>query len=350
MNENSSIGTRVAGADPAALGVSVFSNGAGVADSAAHAQIFPPADTSDETLLDEVHLLGQLTLEKYLRFMKTKVIGGDGFDKPSLVREWTEASLHFQKLEETEAGLADRIDVHEMDRSLAPLIDEVKADPIYRYTFDTFPTEMMMVELDKLTLYQTHVTRQFTDRIQARLGPRPEPEALFRFCQPPSAAEAPARVRKVGTGRYVFTSESMDFRRHEPVLLRPDQVSGYETFGPVAGIVGLVVGYGSNFLTAIRHGKNGRVLLHNGYHRAYAMRALGITHAPIIVRTVENQDELSVAAVARVTENPDFYFTAARPPMMKDFFDPHFCRSYRIRKVLKMIEVEFEIREFSVEA
>ena len=154
------------------------------------------------------------------------------------------------------------------------------ADPRYRKVFDSVPTGFAMVELDKLVLFQTHVMQQGVDRLRARLGADPDPAALFRFCQPPTDRQAPVKIRKVGADRYVFTSESTDFRPLKPALLRPDQIRDHELSGQISGVVGLMIGYGSNFLTAIRQGEDGRMVLHNGYHRAYALRALGITHAP----------------------------------------------------------------------
>ena len=132
------------------------------------------------------------------------------------------------------------------------------------------------------------------------------------------------QIERVGSRRYVFRSDSTDFRFHEAALLRPEQLLDYEAFGPLAGIVGLVVGFGSNFLNVIRVEK--RLILHNGYHRACALRKLGITHAPCVIQTVTRFDELDLAA-KDVVEDPDFYFRPARPPLLKDFFDP------RIRKV-----------------
>lgn len=299
---------------------------------------------------DEVILLGQPPLRKYLKYVEGKVVNGDSFDRKTLVEDWGRANAYYQELEESERGLADEIDVQDLDPALVPLAADVTTDPRYRRTFDTLPAKFAMVELDKLTLFQTWVTRQFTDRLQARLGAAPDPAALFRFCQPPEVSEAPVKVRKVGSGRYIFTSESTDFRPHNPVLLRPDQIRDHQSFGPISGVVGLVVGFGSNFLTAIRQGEDGRVLLHNGYHRAYALRALGITHAPCIIRTVSNQDELQIAAVQKVVQNPDFYFASARPPLMKDFFDPKLRKVHQVYQTLKMIEVEFEVREYNVKA
>src|SRR2546428_723051 len=82
------------------------------------------------------------------------------------------------------------------------------------------------------------------------------------------------QARRERSRRYVFRSESMDLRYHGTTLFRPDQIADHEAFGPMAGIVGVVVGFGSNFLNVIR--ADHRMVLHNGYHRACALLALGI--------------------------------------------------------------------------
>ena len=97
-------------------------------------------------------------------------------------------------------------------------------------------------------------------------------------------------------------------------------------------------------------GDDGRLLLKNGYHRAYAMRDIGITHAPCIVQTVASRDELGIAVNSDVARDLDFYFASARPPILKDFFDPKIRRIHQVYKTLKMIEIEFEVREHDVGA
>ena len=145
-----------------------------------------------------------------------------------------------------------------------------------------------------------------------------------------------------------FSSVSTDLRRHEPVLLQPEQVTGHRTFGPVSAYVGLPVGFGSNFFTGIAYGD--RILLHNGYHRAYAMRARGITHAPCIIQKVTRRDEIEVAAKQDVADDPAFYFASKRPPLLKDFFDPKISTVFEVHQTKKMIEVTFEVRDFEVRA
>jgi hypothetical protein len=200
-----------------------------------------------------------------------------------------------------------------------------------------------MVELDKIIVSQRRVTKTFVDALLPKLTPRPDQGALFRFCQPLERRDPPITIRRLSSDRYLFVSESNDLRLHETALFRPEQLIGHEVAGPVAGAVGLVVGYGSNFLSLIR--SDDRVVLHNGYHRAVAMRAAGITHAPCIVQTVTRKDELEVSAAPAVVEDPAFYFRARRPPILKDFFDPRIVTALKARPLLKIVEVSFEVRE-----
>jgi len=127
-------------------------------------------------------------------------------------------------------------------------------------------------------------------------------------------------------------------------VLQPDQVIDHNTFGPISGMVGLGVGFGSNFLTGIQ--AEGRVLLHNGYHRAHALRSAGITHAPCILQSVTRLDELEIAAKSSVADDPNYYFGSARPALLKDYFDANIRKEYQVYKTHKKIEVSFEIREY----
>ena len=295
----------------------------------------------------EIWLLGHPPLRSYLDFVEHTVIGGAAMDRAALVDEWRAANDYYYELRESEAGIADQTECRDLDPALTPLAAEVRKDPRYRCSFDTLPTSFGVVELDRLVVWQTHVDRQFIEILKSQLGPAPDAAALFRFCLPLGRSEAPVRIQRVGSKRFVFTSDSSDFRFHEPVLLRPDQIRDYDTFGPIAGVVGLVVGFGSNFLNVIRG--DDRFILHNGYHRACALRELGITHAPCIIQTVTGRDEIDIAAKRVVAQDPGFYFKHARPPLLKDFFDPKLRKVLPVPKISKMIEVNFEVRDFEVQ-
>jgi len=298
------------------------------------------------TIQEEAWLLGQPALGRYLDYVKEKSIGYAHVPSHKIVDEWRAANDYYAELELREAGFADQPVLADLDSALRPLADDVMADSRWARAFDEVPTQFAMVELDRLIVSQLFVNLDHTARLASELGSSPSAESLFRFCFPIGPAKAPVQVRRAGSNRFLFWSESSDFRFHEPTLIEPDQINGYKPFGAMGGIVGLIVGYGSNFLNAIRY--ENRVVLHNGYHRAYALRSLGFTHVPCIVQTVTRGEELNLVAGKKVSEDAGFYFKAARPPVLKDFFDQKIRKVLQIPKMLRMIEVTFETKEIEI--
>lgn len=292
---------------------------------------------------EELWLLGQPALADYLDYVERAVMGGAALDRRPLIDAWRAANDVYHALETEEAGLADEVGIRPLPRRMAPLAAELEASPLFAATFDRMPTKIALVELDKIVVSQRRVTKTFVDGLAAKLAPKPDAAGLFRFCQPLERRDPPVTIHRLAADRYLFASESNDLRPLETTLLRPEQLLGVRSAGPVAAAVGVVVGYGSNFLSLIR--SEDRVVLHNGYHRAVAMRAAGITHAPCIVQTVTRKDELEVSAGPAVVEDPAFYFRSRRPPLLKDFFDPRIVTVLKARPLRRLVEVSVEVRE-----
>lgn len=302
-----------------------------------------PSDGAD---LEEIWLLGQPSLSGYLDYVRKTVVGGAEISRAELADEWRSANDYYHELENREAGIADQAACSDLDPALQPLAEQVMADARFTRTFDTLPTRFGVVELEKLVVYQLHVTRQYVDGLTARIGPAPHPDALFRFCMPLDAPTAPLRIQRVGSRRYNFISGSSDLRYHDTVFLRPDQIGDYSSFGPIAGVFGVVVGFGSNFLNVIQ--ADNRFLLNNGYHRACALYAAGVRHVPCIIKTVTRKDELNLTACQDVRDDPAFYFKARRPPLLKDFFDPRIRKVLPVPKLSRLIEVTFDVRDCEI--
>jgi hypothetical protein len=114
------------------------------------------------------------------------------------------------------------------------------------------------------------------------------------------------------------------------------------------GVIGIAVGFGSNFLNAI-HAEH-RLVLNNGSHRAYALRDLGITHVPCIIQYASSREELSLVASGDLRDHPDLYLRSPRPSMLKDYFDPKLRKIIPIHRRLRQVTVKFETDEAYVPA
>lgn len=306
-----------------------------------HKPIAAP-QTKNEPACEMAWLLGQPHLSDYLEFVANKVVGGSAIDPRSLTEEWRAANDIYYELEQTEAGIADGAECLPVERALQPLVDAVCASPWFRASFDNLPFSFARVELDKLVVSQNNVEHSFTEGLAATLGPTPDAETLFKFCLPLERNLPDVRIQRLSGDRFVFSSRSTDFRAHTPRLLRPAEIEGLESSGPIAAMVGIMVGFGSNFLSAVRSGS--RILLQNGYHRAYSLRRLGLTHAYCIVEDVTRKDELKLTADEDVGSDPEFYFASKRPPILRDFFDPRLCKMLQVLPMESIVEVEMKVR------
>lgn len=304
-----------------------------------------PISTKDQGLAPYtrlIWLLGQPHLSDYIGFVTKKTVNGGDHDPLDLTTEWRAANDLYYELEQAEAGLADTIDCRPIEPELEPLAAALRANAWFRKSFDNLPTSFLKVELDKLIVSQTHVESSFTESLSQMLAGTPDAASLFRFCLPLEKEMAPVRIQRLTGDRFLFSCLSNDFRPHSARVFMPDELAGFESIGPVAAMVGMMIGFGSNFMSAVRSG--GRLVLQNGYHRAYTLRSLGFTHAYCIVEDVTRKDELKLTADDDVVADPAFYFAAKRPPLLKDFFDPRLRKELEALPTETKVEVEIQVR------
>ncbi|MGQ0833898.1 MAG: hypothetical protein ACT4O5_03095, partial [Gammaproteobacteria bacterium] len=181
-----------------------------------------------------------------------------------------------------------------------------------------------------------------------RLGPRPSDEDIFRTCLPYNHPQPPAKWSRLDDESYIFVSPSNDMRFLGAMPLKGDHIEGYPHPGELVGVIGLAVGFGSNFLNAIYCDK--RLILNNGSHRAYALKEMGHTHVPCVVQHVSTRDELEMVASSEVRRDPDLYLKARRPSMLNDYFNPKLRKVIRAHRQLRQVKVRFSVSEYFVPA
>jgi len=295
-----------------------------------------------------LYLTGRPKVKGYLRFMRDNAV--DPPDEASLVAEWQAARDHLRELETSEAGAADHPEISkiDVDSKYRPLLVELLKDPLIRNGFNSVPTEVALVELDRMVVYQKHIDLEFVPSLQERLGPAPSDEKIFATCLPFDHPHPPGAWSRLDDSSYVFVSRSNDMRFLGALPLKPEHLPNNPHRGTLMGVVGLAVGFGSNFMNAVFC--ENRLILNNGSHRAYALREMGITHVPCIVQHVSSRDELDLVASAKVRRDPDLYLKNPRPPMLRDYFNPRLRRVTPARRQVREITVQYTIRESYVPA
>jgi hypothetical protein len=120
-------------------------------------------------------------------------------------------------------------------------------------------------------------------------------------------------------------------------LVDATQVTGYVPQGYATSAVVLFVGYGPNALSVVA--TNGRLILNNGSHRAYALRDAGFTHAWAVVQHATRPEDLSILPV--VQQNPQPYIQSSRPPLLKDYFNSQLTKVVNVPSRAREVKVQF---------
>ncbi len=299
-----------------------------------------------ESADEYIYLSGRPTLRRFLRFVRTNCTHHTR--ESALIEEWHAAQNHIRLLEKEEAGCPDNPPITQLDSHYEPLLIEFLKDPLVRGGFNTVPTEVALVELDRLVVHQKHIDLTFAQSLTTKLGRAPSEEEIFRTCLPFDHPHPPVQWSRVSRGKYAFMSPSNDLRFLGTMALDPENIADYPPPGSLVGVVGIAVGFGSNFLNAVY--TSNRLILNNGSHRAFALRALGVTHVPCIIEHVSSPEELDLVAAEKVRSDPDYYIKSPRPPMLKDYFDPKLRKVLPVRRRHRQVMVRFEVDEEFVPA
>jgi hypothetical protein len=314
----------------------------------------PPAEgqrtsrANQDPVEENLYLIGRPTLKQFLRFVKSHAVRPP--DEGTLTDEWEAAFDFIRTLEKEEAGAADNPPITKLDVNSKneALLTEFLKDPMVQNGFNTLPSEVAFVELDRLVVYQHHIDLTYTRLLERELGPSPSEEQIFRTALMHDHPRPAVKWSRAHGNRFVFMCPSNDMRFLGTMSLKASNIADYAPPGDLAGVIGLAVGFGSNFLNAI-YAEN-RLILTNGSHRAYALRKLGVTHVPCIVQHVSLREKLEVVAASEVCDNPDYYLKNPRPSMFRDYFNPKLYKIMPVHRKLRQVSIKFEVEECSVPA
>lgn len=295
-----------------------------------------------------VFLIGRPPIGELLAFIRTMAVDGQSIDLGDLTAEWRAANDHVLNLEKDEAGVADNPPVTALADSLRPLATAVMADPVYKRAYRFVPTDVAVIDLNRVVVFQKFINLAYVEELKRRLGSTPSPEAVFRLALPLQPEQPQFHMMQNTQNMYTLISTSTDFRFLEAQVLQPQKVPSLESTGRPVTILGLAIGYGSNFLNVL-HAEN-RLVLGNGSHRAYALRELGITEIPCLVQRVTRRDELELVASGDLAISPDRYLKSARPPMLRDYFDSALRKIVPVYRKNRVVRIQFGVEQTDMPA
>lgn len=289
---------------------------------------------------EQVFLMGRPPVREFLDFVRGQALDPATVDVGALTTEWRAANDRVKELENTERGIADGVRVDAIPDELAEMARAVSTDAVVGKAFETLPWALGYVALDSLVVYQKRIGLPYVAKVRAAIGNSTTPAAVFRLCLPVGADAAVPPVQLVSaTNGWLFISPSNDLRILDAQPLRPDAVRARQLGGYPAGVVSVFIGFSVNLLHVAHI--EGRLLLLNGSHRAYALRESGTGTAPALVLDITRREELELLGAEELKTRPDVYLKDPRPPLLKDYFDPQLRKIVLGRKSRTQVALGF---------
>lgn len=282
------------------------------------------------------------TKQEYVRFIKNRSVDGHLLSDLELTAEWRRANAVVHELESSEPDVATIEELIPLPDDLARLAESELQNPAVQRTLGFLPYGWSLVELDKLIVWQKYVDLSYANQLCENSPRKPSAAELVRIAAG-SSRPAPLHVTTLNGNNFMFSSASNDLRVLGTVPLDPTNVKGYEPYGYAGAVIGVFVGYSINLMMAVQVGN--RLMLVNGTHRAYALRAHGITHAPMVVRRTTSKEDVEMLALPLDCQHIEAYLNAARPPMLRDFFDDRLAKSFLSMSQTHLVQLEMKFVE-----
>ncbi len=317
--------------------------------------MLPPPKTTTSTersfvlpqgCTEVLHLMGATRLADFLTFAReradltaTSDAGGGGDCAMELAESWRAAAATYLALEASEPYPSESPTVFPLPASMSQHADALLALPQIQREFDRVPVALGMVPLAQLICAQQRIDLH-TVQPGATAVAMPSDEALVAACLPIDAPPYRFRVAQQEEGCVTFTADNHDIRLFTPQILAAAAMSG-KWAGYVQSALALPVGFSANVLNVIRF--RNRLVLNNGYHRAFGLYRRGVTHVPAIIQVCREWEDVGLVSSSEIFDNGSVYFERKRPPLIKDFADRRLTISLAVPISQKYVRIKYQV-------
>jgi len=291
-------------------------------------------------------LLGAGAKAEVVNYVRTQCVPEEDENLDTIIAAWVEANRHFRLIERNEIGIAEQIELRDVPEDCDALIRRVEEDFLFKKSFSLLPYEFKLVQIDRLVASQRAVNLDYVGTLKARIPAKPTIPDLIDFCLSTPKNTKPPAEQILAPNVHSYTSENLDFRflgGFQKALTESDLQACVAGGFPLAAVV-LLVGLGSSSMNSLAAGN--RIVLNNGFHRAYALRSMGVTHIPLVVQRVTNP-QLEIPPI--IADLPrEYVLGAPRPALVGDFFNPDLTRTFKVKARNKVVQVQWGANQFAL--
>lgn len=283
-----------------------------------------------------ISLYASFTKKRLISFIRETCTQKE-IDNMSLAYEkWLVASENFHQIQEKEKGIADNCQTSEIE---SHLIDAIQNHPMIKYSFSNEVIDFKMVDIENVIATQTEVVLDFVDELTRELVMPPSDEKLLKFCLVPEKKVPKPKMKRKDAKTYYFSSPSRDFRFLGGFLRRElsrEELLDTKVGGFATNAITLFVGYGSFCMTAFQVGN--RIILENGFHRAYTLEKHGVKKIPmLLIKRSESEFPDQLREFKK-----DYLLHHPRPILMKDFLNNDLIKEFSQKETRTTLKLSWD--------
>jgi len=308
----------------------------------------PPKVAVATHFFPQRYLYAFATQAEVLQHIRTQASEAEMERLPEILAGWSELRPRVAQLEERETGLPESATLEPVPQDVQEQIRQIEADPMFLRAFDHLPTSFALVDIDLLIAPQRHVHLDYVDRLTQRVGNSPQMRDLVELCVSTTRPMDPIQHLELAPNAHSFSSPNSDIRFLGAFVKNLGSEDLQYALGggiPAAAVIAFV-GYGSAPINVLKVGS--RLILNNGFHRAYALRSLGIRKIPVVVQHVRHVQLECPPAVAGLPR--EYLLNVPRPVLLKDFFEEGFAITLRVKERIRSVTMMVNVNQHDVPA
>ncbi len=300
---------------------------------------------NDDSYLSYLTLFAAYSKKHIFNLVKNKCIDEEINNTGEILKSWQDATESLRQIEKQESGVADNCEISDISSGL---IEAIRQNPSIKNTFSTDVLDFGMVDIDNVIAPQRDVLMDYVDVLTKKIPKNPSEDELLKFCLIPEQQVPKPKPTKKDSSSWYFSSPSHDFRflsGHLKKEITREDVESSKVGGFPTHVFMLFVGYGVGCMNALS--VNGRVILKNGFHRAYALRKKGIKKIPLLLKKIGNADLEFPSEIQGLKK--DYLLKQPRPILVKDFLNEDLVRVFKRKKTTTVLNVKWNSDKTSID-